>query len=317
MMYQLSLRVSWVCLLFSFGVCVPLLKSDYTYPYVLNNPVGEPSGSNSLEQDDPQDQSPPGIQGAGPSPTSEVKPIVSRSLGIQSPNPAAEPAYGSWYRIPDTRVNVGSAVAASGPVYEPQYSPPKPSYPATPVYEPQYSPPKPAYPATPVYEPQYSPPKPAYPATPVYVPQVSPPKPAYPATPVYKPQVSPPKPAYPATPVYKPQVSPPVSYYPANTEAYYTPGAPAITWFEQPDLAFLTNWKPSSSFPDFSVLETQAPMTYPLPSSYIIQTRNGYVRAKEVHSHSKYTQDPFNVPVLVSAPSKTSGAPKGSNKATW
>uniref|UniRef100_A0A4W6ELA0 Uncharacterized protein n=1 Tax=Lates calcarifer TaxID=8187 RepID=A0A4W6ELA0_LATCA len=87
-------------------------------------------------------------------------------------------------------------------------------------------------------------------------------------------------------------------------------------------------WMPKRQFPDFSAWESNVgvPMragdseTSPLPpSSYIIQSVNGYDRAREFLSHSKYSPEypeppPFSFDP-VKAPSKLPRTvPKGGNK---
>ncbi|KAM7381076.1 hypothetical protein PAMA_012082 [Pampus argenteus] len=69
-------------------------------------------------------------------------------------------------------------------------------------------------------------------------------------------------------------------------------------------------WMPSRPFPDFGVLDSAQEMLEgvnqerpPLPpSSYIIQSRNGYQRARETFSHMKYSPE---FPQLLALGSKT------------
>ncbi|KAM7381077.1 hypothetical protein PAMA_012083 [Pampus argenteus] len=80
-------------------------------------------------------------------------------------------------------------------------------------------------------------------------------------------------------------------------------------------------WMPSRPFPDFGVLDSAQEMLEgvkqerpPLPpSSYIIQSRNGYQRARETFSHMKYSPE---FPQLLALGSKTVSAPgsKGGKK---
>lgn len=134
----------------------------------------------------------------------------------------------------------------------------------------------------------------------------------------------------------------PVYYAPArydevpsniNTPASYGVGAgplhygsqssPGLPWNEEPaggaDASF-PNWMPTRNFPDFSAWEAaeEVPQsvseTSPLPpSSYIIQSRNGYLRAREVLSHSKYSPEYPEPPVYrfnaVKAPRKSPPVP--------
>lgn len=103
---------------------------------------------------------------------------------------------------------------------------------------------------------------------------------------------------------------------------YGSQSSPGLPWNEEPaggaDASFPNpnNWMPTRNFPDFSAWEAaeEAPQsvgeTSPLPpSSYIIQSRNGYLRAREVLSHSKYSPEYPEPPVYrfnaVKAPSKS------------
>ncbi|XP_030611670.1 uncharacterized transmembrane protein DDB_G0289901-like isoform X2 [Archocentrus centrarchus] len=62
------------------------------------------------------------------------------------------------------------------------------------------------------------------------------------------------------------------------------------------------NWIPSRPFPDFSAWYTyEAPLSMvaqppQMPSSYVVQTGNGYQRGREVLSHSKYSNNIFGYP---------------------
>lgn len=75
-------------------------------------------------------------------------------------------------------------------------------------------------------------------------------------------------------------------------------------------------WMPSRPFPDFSAWEAQAGApqsvgeTSPLPpSSYIIQTRNGYLRAREFLSHMKYSPEYPLPPIAPAEPEVPSKLP--------
>ncbi|XP_054454934.1 mucin-19-like [Anoplopoma fimbria] len=117
-------------------------------------------------------------------------------------------------------------------------------------------------------------------------------------------------------------------YYPyAAPEASNTgtgsASPPGFPWYSQPaegtDSSSYdqTNWMPSRSLPDFSDLYFNAEMpeqsvseTSPLPpSSYIIQSRNGYQRAQEVLSSTgyspEYPEPSFFASKAVKAPSET------------
>lgn len=97
-------------------------------------------------------------------------------------------------------------------------------------------------------------------------------------------------------------------------------GLPAQLGGEQPvggvhpQFLFPTGWLYTRDFPDLSVLNTAGEVLQgavgkmsPLPpSSYIIQSRNGYERAREVMSHSTYTPEdiyPPPYPPMVERPS--------------
>lgn len=68
----------------------------------------------------------------------------------------------------------------------------------------------------------------------------------------------------------------------------------------RPQFLFPTGWMYAHDFPDLSVLNTAGEVPQkvsPLPpSSYIIQSRNGYERAREVMSHSTYTPEDIHLP---------------------
>lgn len=81
------------------------------------------------------------------------------------------------------------------------------------------------------------------------------------------------------------------------------PSAAGLPWAGQlvggaglPGLVFPNQWLPSSDF--WQEAEPQsASETIPLPPpSYIIQSRNGYVRARELQSHTKYLPEYFEAP---------------------
>lgn len=72
----------------------------------------------------------------------------------------------------------------------------------------------------------------------------------------------------------------------------------------RPQFLFPTGWLYARDFPDFNILNTAGEVPQevvgkmsPLPpSSYIIQSRNGYKRAREVMSHSRYTPEDIYLP---------------------
>lgn len=96
----------------------------------------------------------------------------------------------------------------------------------------------------------------------------------------------------------------------------YPYGSPGLPWDEQPaggaDASFSdpSNWMPSRAFPDFNAWDSDSAMPYGgmqqgpsetsplLPSSYIIQSSNGYQRAREVLSHTKYSPEYPAPPVM-------------------
>lgn len=71
-----------------------------------------------------------------------------------------------------------------------------------------------------------------------------------------------------------------------------------------PQFLFPTGWLYTRDFPDFNILNTAGEVPQdavgkmaPLPPlSYIIQSRNGYERAREVMSHSTYTPEDIYLP---------------------
>ncbi len=92
---------------------------------------------------------------------------------------------------------------------------------------------------------------------------------------------------------------------------YGNPSSPGLPWDAQPaggaygSLYDASSWMPSRSFPDFSAWDANGEMpqgvseTSPLPpSSYIIQSSNGYQRAREVLSHTKYSPEYPEPPVF-------------------
>uniref|UniRef100_A0A671Y2W0 Uncharacterized protein n=1 Tax=Sparus aurata TaxID=8175 RepID=A0A671Y2W0_SPAAU len=96
----------------------------------------------------------------------------------------------------------------------------------------------------------------------------------------------------------------PSSGYNVAPLPYDNSGSPGLPWVGQPaggaDASFYdsSNWMPSRPFPDLSVLDSGDQMsqgvseTSPLPpSSYIVQSRNGYLRSREVLSHTNYSPE--------------------------
>ncbi|XP_049419343.1 uncharacterized protein LOC125880682 [Epinephelus fuscoguttatus] len=128
------------------------------------------------------------------------------------------------------------------------------------------------------------------------------------------------------------------SYAYAAPVAYNSGGgdsSPGLPWSMQPaggavsSFSDPSSWMPSRDFPDFSVWDSSAEMpqsmseTSPLPplppSSYIIQSRNGYQRAQEFLSHTKYSPEYPEPPVFAAeteAPgmSPPEAGPKGGKK---
>ncbi|KAL7371771.1 hypothetical protein ABVT39_004801 [Epinephelus coioides] len=133
-----------------------------------------------------------------------------------------------------------------------------------------------------------------------------------------------------------PYVGAPAASSSAGSYAYAAPVAsssgaggdssPGLPWSMQPaggaDSSFSnpSNWMPSRDFPDFSVWDSNAEMpqsmseTSPLlplpplpPSSYIIQSRNGYQRAQEFLSHTKYSPEYPEPPVFAAETVKAPG----------
>ncbi|XP_036938327.1 uncharacterized protein LOC119010344 [Acanthopagrus latus] len=132
--------------------------------------------------------------------------------------------------------------------------------------------------------------------------------------------------AYPAGNTATAYESGPSSGYNVAPLPYDNSGSPGLPWVGQPaggaDASFYdpSSWMPSRPFPDLTVWESGDQMsqgaseTSPLPpSSYIVQSRNGYLRAREVLSHTNYSPEYPQPPVYVS---KAVKAPSGSLPAT-
>ncbi|XP_030256812.1 uncharacterized protein LOC115571504 [Sparus aurata] len=132
--------------------------------------------------------------------------------------------------------------------------------------------------------------------------------------------------AYPAGNTATAYSSGPSSGYNVAPLPYDNSGSPGLPWVGQPaggaDASFYdpSNWMPSRPFPDLSVWDSGDQMsqgaseTSPLPpSSYIVQSRNGYLRAREVLSHTNYSPE---YPQPPGYPSKAVKAPSGSPPAT-
>ncbi|XP_042336885.1 uncharacterized protein LOC121937620 [Plectropomus leopardus] len=86
----------------------------------------------------------------------------------------------------------------------------------------------------------------------------------------------------------------PYAAAPSAADSADEDSVPGLPWASFPDPS---SWMPSRDFPDFSVWDSNAEMqrsdaasnTSPeLPSSYIVQSRNGYQRMHEFLSHTKY-----------------------------
>ncbi|XP_049419310.1 uncharacterized protein LOC125880667 isoform X2 [Epinephelus fuscoguttatus] len=349
MMYGLSLRVSWICLLlFSSGACFPATKGDYRYPYTWSSGGGSAPGSN--------------LQSGGSRP-----PLVNLqyqpSVSYQQPQAAPQQASSSTGNQSPSSVGAPSASAASSPSYEPNWF--------TVMYDsssnkPASAPEVPSQGVGYVSPNRLPPPTDTGKKTPSF--SVQPQSAA--ATsgninmgsggaasgPVYGAA-----PAYPAAgymdfgdgPV--PYIGAPAASSFAGFYAYGAPAAsssagsyaygapvaynsgggdssPGLPWSMQPaggaDSSFSdpSTWMPSRDFPDFSVWDSNAEMpqsmseTSPLPpSSYIIQSRNGYQRAQEFLSHTKYSPEYPEPPVFAAeteAPgmSPPEAGPKGGKK---
>ncbi|XP_059180090.1 uncharacterized protein LOC131959020 [Centropristis striata] len=102
-----------------------------------------------------------------------------------------------------------------------------------------------------------------------------------------------------------------------ETSSYGSDSAPGLPWVEQPiETSFSdpSNWLPRGDFPDFSVWGSNANSkmsktaeseeeTSPIPSStYIIQSRNGYLRGLEYRSHTNYAPEDPEPLVFVAEP---------------
>ncbi|XP_049419344.1 uncharacterized protein LOC125880683 [Epinephelus fuscoguttatus] len=326
MMYGLCLRVSWICLLlFSSGACFPATKGDYRYPYTWSSGGGSAPGSNlqsggsrpplvNLQYEPSVSYQQP--QAAPQQASSSTGNRSPSSVGAPSASAASSPSYGkktpSFSVQPQSaagtsgNVNMGSGGAASGPVYGAA-----PAYPAAGYMDFGDGPvPYIGAPAASSSAGSY-----AYGA-----PAASSSAGSY---------------AYGA-----PAASSSAGSYAYGAPVAYNSGgggdsSPGLPWSMQPaggaDSSFSdpSNWMPSRDFPDLSVWDSSAEMpqsmseTSPLPplppSSYIIQSRNGYQRAQEFLSHTKYSPEYPEPPVFAAeteAPgmSPPEAGPKGGKK---
>ncbi|XP_051273032.1 uncharacterized protein LOC127373011 [Dicentrarchus labrax] len=270
----LALRVSWICLLLSSGACFPATKGDYRYPYT---PTWGSSGR--------------------PDPRS--KPLSERSRLPLQPQAAPYQA-GTGNQFPSS---LGAAVGAAGSSqsYEPNRfivtydsSSNKPS--RAPSFSVQHRPA--AGPggntnvaaSSPVYSASF-----AYPAETAGTMAASSSLGAGPG----------PYAAAPATyPSYRP-----------DPYAYVNPAVPGVAGGADSSFYDPSKWMPSSGFPDFSVWETdnqEMPQSvsdpFDVPPPPIIQSWNGYQRAREDLSHTKYSLDYYDPPAFpleaAKAPSK-------------
>ncbi|XP_039990369.1 paternally-expressed gene 3 protein-like [Xiphias gladius] len=335
MVLGLSLRVSWICmLLFSSGACFPATKGDYKYPYTATWSASSGPGSSNLQSGGSRHplvslQHEPSAKSQQP----EVAPQQpSFETGNQFPSRVGAPsvaAVSSLNYEPNRFIvsyDSSSDKSASAPEVPSQgagyISPPvgagkTPSFSVQPqpVSSTSGEPNVGSYRVTssPVYE-----------ASPVL-------SFAYPANNAGKMPTSfgfgdGPVP-YANEPTSFGFGDGPVPYANEPTSLGfgdgpvpygYPSGAGSPSWDEQPaGEAYASaygpsSWVPSRPFPDFSAWDSNAEEpqstseTSPLPpSSYIIQSRNGYQRAREVLSHTKYSPEYPQPPIV---PSYAKGA---------
>ncbi|KAE8283762.1 hypothetical protein D5F01_LYC17082 [Larimichthys crocea] len=300
-MLGLSLRVSWICLLlFSSAACFPATKGDYRYPYTVSS--SDSSGS---------------AHGSNPQPDHSRRPLVSlqheaASSGSQSPSSVGAPivAAGSSQSYEPNKPSsapAGSDVPAYRPAHEASsfvtFADPA-GHTATSF---NFGPAPYDAGADLVDEPvPYATPEAAYPYA-----AAGSPSPSWFSSGFADPA------GHTATTF---RMDGPVPYAPAadlgDASVPYPYGSPGLPWDEQPaggaDASFSdpSNWMPSRAFPDFNAWDSDSAMPYggmqqgpsetsPLPpSSYIIQSSNGYQRAREVLSHTKYSPEYPAPPVM-------------------
>ncbi|XP_073346125.1 uncharacterized protein [Pagrus major] len=280
-------RLSWICVLFSSAACFPATKGDYRYPYTATwgsaggpAPGGPAPGSN--------------LQSEGSRPPlvslqREAAPQqASYPAANQSPSSAAA---GSWQSFEPSRyvVTSGSRSPEASSLSAGYVSPPVGTGKKTPSFSVQ---PRPVAGTSGESDlgSVYEAPRSGF--------------------------------AYPAGNTAAAYDSGPSSGYNVAPVSYANAGPPGLPWVEQPaggaDASFYdpSDWMPSRPFPDLSVWASgdQSPQsaseTSPVPpSSYIVQSRNGYQRAREVLSHTQYSPEYPEPPVspfrAVKAPSKS------------
>ncbi|XP_059180081.1 protein AF-17-like [Centropristis striata] len=324
MVYGLSLSISWICLLISSGSCFPTAKGDYKYPYtaprgfsgdaaprtsplnpgsraaLLDLQYGQSAGYQQPSQQPGAptgNQSPSGVGGPsvvlGTSPSYEPNRfLVSSGSSSNKPFSGPEvPSQGAGYVSPPRPANTGSfsvkPQAAGGAASDPVY--------AAPAYS----------------NSRYMAPTLDFGDGPV--PYIGDPTAFNYGYGSSNANAN----TGPAT-YYTADTSSYGSYYAApETSSYGSDSAPGLPWVEQPiETSFSdpSNWLPRGDFPDFSVWGSNANSkmsktaeseeeTSPIPSStYIIQSRNGYLRGLEYRSHTNYAPEDPEPLVFVAEP---------------
>ncbi|CAJ1081382.1 apomucin-like [Xyrichtys novacula] len=298
MLHGLSLRVSWICLLlFSSGACFPAAIDDYQYPYTDVSSVGLSPRSGAPDSHRP--------------PLQSLEPAAAQEAEIQSPSTSgatslASPSYQPNSFVVSSESRPARAPQSSGYVSAPSFSM-KPQSAASSGHFAAYSPAASA--------PSHS--VAAYPAASSHF-----------AAPVSygAPSMSYGAPA--ASHGGFGAASYPGGAAPGGETRVVYSGAPsfgfdgptfATEWAALPSIGFESfdpnGWMPSRSFPDFTVWgpaeeepanpdgkgkggkgvqdeEEEEQETFSVPSSsYIVQTRNGYQRARQVTSHMNYSPE--------------------------
>ncbi|XP_042253775.1 nuclear pore complex protein NUP98A-like [Thunnus maccoyii] len=276
----LSLRVSWICLLFSSGACFPATKGDYKYPYTATwlSAGGSAPGSSNLQSGGSHAplvslQQEPSANLQQPAVSQLSQQQASSPTGNQSPSSLGAPS--SMANRFLVRYDSSAAVApSSGTGYT---SPPVGTGTKTPSFSVQHQPAvgSSGTSSTGSYGPVYE------------APSFSSVYPAGNAGQAFHNTAS------------TGGVAAPVAYQdPFSDSSLSWDNIPegAVAFPSAPVAYDPSAWVPSSVFPVWGPAQ-EGPQggseeTSPLPpSSYIIQTRDGYQRAREAYSHMTYSPE--------------------------
>ncbi|XP_042364604.1 leucine-rich repeat extensin-like protein 5 [Plectropomus leopardus] len=307
----LSLRVSWICvLLFSSAASFPATKGDYRYPYTWRSGGGSAPGSDLQSE------------GSGLLVKLQYEPEAapkksSSPTGNQTPSSAAADSSPNRFTVTFDSSGPGSASQSAGYVSPPL--PPPPPGPGKKAPGSSAGPQSAAWNTFPALDfgdgpvPYIGGPPPSAGSLsaaddgrddgPVFyggagaasqsAGYVSPPRPPPPPGPGKK---APGSSAGPQSAAWASASdgSSPYAAAPSAADSADEDSVPGLPWASFPEPS---SWMPSRDFPDFSVWDSNAEMqrsdaasnTSPeLPSSYIVQSRNGYQRMHEFLSHTKY-----------------------------